>query len=385
MADKIPTFEWNSEESGKKEFHVFEAALQAHLATRQCRFVLNENAILINTPINPGPEPVGAADLREWRKLQQTFWIEQKKFYASFDTAIGILQSMLTYPSKARNDIDIALRQPPVDIAQAEWTPDRQFRAAMTKLRASYAPRNETDTTTLRRQLQELSDEVDGGFHEYANQFVRIYTELIKSEVPNIVGETELREWVKAGIKNDQVINHLAATICRPDVAAQPTFEQIFAHIRGYLTFLGPDKDPYKVATGPHGAISANKAKVVTPDKIGDGKYQKVPRCTRCWYKGHRWNVCKSTKCNVCMSSLSVDAKFCPNWENHSEPGTKWIHPSFRKQTDAKDGKDGASGTPTNNQGTNADNPQLVAARQALKQARKFLKATVRDAKKQKP
>ena len=85
------------------------------------------------------------------------------------------------------------------------------------------------------------------------------------------------------------------------------------------------------------------------------------------------------------MSSLSVDAKFCPNWENHSEPGTKWIHPSFRKQTDAKDGKDGASGTPANNQGANADNPQLVAARQALKQARKFLKAMVRDAKKQKP
>jgi len=32
MADKIPTFEWNSEESGKKDFHVFEAALQSHLA-----------------------------------------------------------------------------------------------------------------------------------------------------------------------------------------------------------------------------------------------------------------------------------------------------------------------------------------------------------------
>ena len=117
----------------------------------------------------------------------------------------------------------------------------------MTKLRTSYAPRNETDTTTLRWQLQVLSDEIDGGFHEYANQFVRIYTELIKSEVPNIVGETELQEWVKAGIKNDQVINHLAATICHPDVKAQPTFEQIFAHVRGYLTFLGADKDPYRI------------------------------------------------------------------------------------------------------------------------------------------
>jgi hypothetical protein len=154
---------------------------------------------------------------------------------------------MLIYPSKARNDIDIAICQRPAEIPQAEWTPDKQFQAAMTKLRASYAPRNETDTTTLRRQLQELSDEIDGGFHEYANQLVQIYTELIKSEVPNIVGETELQEWVKAGIKNDQVINHLAATICHPDVKAQPTFEQIFAHVRGYLTFLGADKDPYRI------------------------------------------------------------------------------------------------------------------------------------------
>jgi hypothetical protein len=69
MTDKIPTFEWNSEESGKKEFHVFEAALQSHLATRQCCFVLDNHAIAINTPINPGPEPPGIMDAREWRQL----------------------------------------------------------------------------------------------------------------------------------------------------------------------------------------------------------------------------------------------------------------------------------------------------------------------------
>ena len=101
---------------------------------------------------------------------------------------------MLIYPSKARNDTDIAICQHPAAIPQAEWTPDKQFQAAMMKFRTSYAQGNETDTTTLRWQLQELSDEIDGGFHEYANQFIRIYTELIKSEVPNIVGETELRE-----------------------------------------------------------------------------------------------------------------------------------------------------------------------------------------------
>jgi len=183
---------------------------------------------------------------------------------------------MLIYPSKSGNDIDIVICQRPAEIQQAESTPDKQFQAAMTKLRTSYTPRNETDTTTLRGQLQELSDEIDGGFHEYANQFIWIDTELIKFEVPNIVGETELREWVKAGIKNDQVINHLAATICRPDVEAQPTFEQIFAHVRGYLTFLGLDKDPYRVIKGPHGTISANKVNIVTPEKDEGGKNKKI-------------------------------------------------------------------------------------------------------------
>jgi hypothetical protein len=83
------------------------------------------------------------------------------------------------------------------------------------------------------------------------------------------------------------VINHLAATICRPDVEAQPTFEQIFAHVCGYLTFLGPDKDPYRIIKGPNGTISANKVNIVTPEKDEGGKNKKIIRCTRCWYKGH--------------------------------------------------------------------------------------------------
>jgi hypothetical protein len=113
-------------------------------------------------------------DLREWRKLYQSFWIEQKKFYGSFVTAIGILQSMLIYPSKARNDINIALPQCLVDLNENEWTPDQQFQAAMTKLHDLYAPRKETDTTTPHCQLQELSDKMEGDFHEYANQFICI-------------------------------------------------------------------------------------------------------------------------------------------------------------------------------------------------------------------
>jgi hypothetical protein len=52
-----------------------------------------------------------------------------------------------------------------------------------------------------------------------------------------LLAKTKLREWVKAGIKNDQVLNHLAATICRPDITVQPSFEQIFAHVRGFFSW----------------------------------------------------------------------------------------------------------------------------------------------------
>jgi hypothetical protein len=86
----------------------------------------------------------------------------------------------------------------------------------------------------------------------------------------------------------------------------------------------------------------------------------------------------------VCKTSLSSKAKFCPIWESHSEPGTKWILQSFWKQPDTKDKYSGA-GTPGDGQGTVADNPQLAAAHQASKRAKKFLKATINEAKKQNP
>ena len=61
----------------------------------------------------------------------------------------------------ACNDIDVAIHQCHKDIVVAAWTPDAQFRATMTKLRESYAPRNETDTTTLQCTIQELSDQIE--------------------------------------------------------------------------------------------------------------------------------------------------------------------------------------------------------------------------------
>lgn len=103
---------------------------------------------------------------------------------------------MLVYPIKARNDVGIELCHW-LDIAQAEWAPDQQFSAAMTKLQTSDVPQNEANDAILRCQLQELMDEIDGRFHEYTNQFVHIHAKLIKLEAPNSVGQIDLRERVK--------------------------------------------------------------------------------------------------------------------------------------------------------------------------------------------
>ena len=53
MAERIPTFEWNSEESGKRDFHVFEAALQSHLATRHADLFSTAMQSLLILPLIP--------------------------------------------------------------------------------------------------------------------------------------------------------------------------------------------------------------------------------------------------------------------------------------------------------------------------------------------
>jgi hypothetical protein len=95
----------------------------------------------------------------------------------------------------------------------------------------------------------------------------------------------------------------------------------------------------------------------------------------RYWHKGHCWHVCKSRKCNVCGNPIP-NSKFCYKWEPHTKPGTTWIHSSLYKKLEDK--KDMVPGTPA----MMDENLQLTTARQALKQTRKFLKATVKLAKK---
>jgi len=101
-------FTWQNEDEGKRQFHEFYALLEEQLGIKSCEFALNPLAIQRNTPVSPGPQPVSAADLREWKKAEANYRSELKEFRGNFDTAKGILRSMLKWPSKARNDFDMA-------------------------------------------------------------------------------------------------------------------------------------------------------------------------------------------------------------------------------------------------------------------------------------
>ena len=75
---------------------------------------------------------------------------------------------------------------------------------------------------------------------------------------------------------------------------------------------------------------------------------------------------------------MSKENAFCPNWENHTEPGTKWRY-SPRKRK---------AGSETHNTiekpvDVSTDNVAAVqAARTAMNQARKILQATLKKSKK---
>ena len=123
--DKI--FDWNSAEDGKREYLEFYAQLSAILAKKECHFVLSPARIRQNTPPDPGAQPEvglsgGAAAIRDWQGRNFRYWEACKKLNSSFNSVIGVLQSIFKFGSRARNDIDMALTSPPADISEDDWT-----------------------------------------------------------------------------------------------------------------------------------------------------------------------------------------------------------------------------------------------------------------------
>jgi len=198
------------------------------------------------------------------------------------------------------------------------WTPDVSLQAALDFLARNYAPSDATDVSALRNKLIELSDEDEGGFYAYHEEFVKTHADLIKAAHPPT--NTECIEWIKKGITNTLVKNFMASNLF-PLGQPTPNFEQVFAAIRNYLKILG-DQDPYKTCkAGP-------TSKPLVAALASDGTPM---RCTRCWRNGHHWSNCKKgITCSQCNTNLTGH-KFCPKWQTHKEQATRWVPPHLLK------------------------------------------------------
>jgi hypothetical protein len=373
MTDLFKEFNWNNETAAKGEFHEWNALLTRNLSIKGIVYCLTEDQTSLYRPIDPGPEPSSSVDRREWLKFMNSYHVEMRKFHANFDTAIGMLRATLKYGSKAAADVEAALL-PPSPFLQVidpqapappvePWTPERAFRAAYSKLTSAYAPRDSTDVSTIRRNLQDLSDTSSGGFHPYASEFVRLHLQLVNANATPT--PTELAEWVKHGIRNEDIKRLLASTILitNPDA----TYEVIFSTVRTYLKNLG-DIDPYKsaIASPTSKPLVTLAAAVVTPPRPGSGP--QAPRCTKCWRTGHKFNDCVARTCSICKTSIE-GLDYCPKYKSHQERGTNFV-PQFllAKQHPASD----------------TTVPVPTTETLTVKQARKALQVALAASKKQK-
>lgn len=353
---KMKAFNWNSEQSAKAEYPDWFNQLTCNLSLKGIVYCLNQHSTNRYRPLEIGPQPMQAAQLAEWRKRQQAYQSSMIKFHTAFDMAIGLLRRSLKYPSKAATDIEEALNVPQ-NIDPQEWSPELQFRAAMEVLK-KYAPRDATDVSEIRSLLQNLSDTNEGGFHTYATEFVKLLQQLKSANA--VPTATELSEWVKKSLKNEDVKRHLSATVLRTLEPA--TYETIFDEVRLYLKNMG-DADPYKSAKG--GPVSK--------PMVAAGTFIEK-RCTRCWRNGHSWNQCTAKTCSSCSKPL--EGKFCGNYANHTVPGTNWA-PKFL--TTPK------SPTPSIPTDPNPVTPSPSNVTQDdIKKARKALQVMIKTAKRQK-
>jgi len=236
----------------------------------------------------------------------------------------------------ARTDLEAAIAQRPANTAAEDWTPILQLEAGITKLRAVYQRSSVTDIDTVRRQLQNLTDELPGGFADYQREFQRLHAQLIACGVNNAVTADELREWAKRGIKNQTVFNIALSSWLLDN--QQATYEQIFSRVALWLQ-QSPEHDPYKTVGTASGKTSAHAANFrqgaggQQRDQGGwkgnnrrfgnrespGGKPDTVVMCTRCWRTGHSWDKCRSDNCGACAQDfLLANCPTCPYWRSHA-------------------------------------------------------------------
>jgi hypothetical protein len=275
----------------------------------------------------PRPPPRGrggvAADYEVMEKHRERYgrWkLTVQKIDQAFFFAISTLRGLFEPGCMASHQIEQALILP-ADVDDDEWPPARQFKAAMDMLKETYSASTEADVAALRLELEQLTDQVPGGFTEYHRNFVRVLTQL-RATKADAVSDSELTTWVKRAIKNDLVNNSLLLRLYvdKPSIK----YDRILAKVTQLLVELGnQDKDPYRGASGAKGPVAANVAEsrhrtTAAPREHRMTEWRKKSdRCTLCWGEGHWWRDCPNGACEVCGTVIGRLDQTCPKWREH--------------------------------------------------------------------
>ena len=308
----LKQFHWNSTEAGKEEFAEMMALFMQSLGDKA--YIMNKSSLNIARPINPGPAPEEAKKMSKWQDKMEQYNAKLLVLYRHFDFGVSVLRSLLPYPTMARTDLESALIKP-VDEEEDNWTPDLQFQAVFDKLTKTYSRSSSTDTDTLRRQAQMLSDQSPGGFIEYQNEFQRIVSLLHSTSVADVVTEKELREWVKKGIQNETVFNSVTSQLYLDD--PEVSYSHVFERVNGWLSLAAlAGRDPYKLVNSSKGSVN-----IASTRGSNGSKPRELKPCTKCWgTDGHWWRDCTSSKCKVCGKNIGRGDPTCPGWRAHKEP-----------------------------------------------------------------
>lgn len=328
----IKQFNWTSEIGARGEYDEWEALLKRHLGGNKALFCLTPEGMKSRRPKMPmaRPEDTATDEVKaEYRRYRAKHEESLIVFYDRCDIAMGILRSTFKFDCKASHDLERAYANIPLKddgktplYHEDQWTADKRFSEALKALKA-YAPQDTADVAHLRKQLSDLKD--DQGFYSYFQEFTRKLGALDRAGARP--SDSELTEWVKAGIQND-VVNNFMATAVITIADPSPTYEVIFNKIEFYLKTRGEDRDPYKLVKTQTGTtLVSSKATAMAVSRNSVRKEQQEdlkPRCTRCWNKGHAWADCKAKTCSACKTPIE-GLKYCPRYQTHTEKATRFV------------------------------------------------------------
>jgi hypothetical protein len=319
-------FNWNSSEDGKRDWSRFYPRLKMLLGDKS--WVTSEREIESQSagePPQPPPRGRGGAvpDYEAVEKHRERYgrWkLTVQKIDQAFFFAIATLRGLFESGCMASHQIEQALIIP-VGVDDDDWPPARQFKAAMDMLKETYSASTDADVASLRLELEQLSDQVPGGFTEYHRNFVRVLTQL-RATKADAVSDSELTTWVKRAIKNDMVNNSLLLRLYVDK--KNITYDKILAKVTQLLVELSnQDKDPYKTASGSKGSVGANVVESRGQKTVGPREYRtsannkRFGGCTLCWGEGHWWKDCPNDECQACGAVLRRQDKTCPHWREH--------------------------------------------------------------------